>query len=166
MNWKKIIANLAPGISAALGGPFAGTATKYLIKELLGEEGDEKQLEEALKNATPEQLARIKEIDNKFSVEMAALDVDIYKISVDDRKDARGLARLNMWPQIILSVIFFTGYFILVIMLFSGKVAIAEGMRDTGNLLLGVMTAAFPQILAFWYGSSHGSKQKTQKGLL
>lgn len=163
MKWKKIIANLAPTISTALGGPLAGTAVKYLINEFIGGDGDERKLEEALKGATPEQLARIKEIDTKFASDMAALDVDIYKISVEDRRDARGMAKLNMWPQIILSAVFIIGFFTLVIMLFSGNVTISNEMRTTGNILLGVLTGAFPQIMSFWFGSSHGSKQKTEK---
>ena len=162
MKWKKIVANLAPTISTALGGPLAGTAVKYLVDEFIGEDGNESQLEGALIGATPEQLAKIKEIDSKFAADMAALDVDVYRISVDDRKDARGLAKVNMWPQIVLSVIFIVGYFALVFMLFAGKISISEDMKTTGNILLGVMTGAFPQIMSFWFGSSHGSKEKTK----
>jgi hypothetical protein len=93
---------------------------------------------------------------------MARLDIDVYQIEVEDRKDARGLAKVNMLPQIILSSIFIAGYFAIVYMLFSGKVVIDESIRDMSNILLGVITANIPSIMSFWFGSSHGSKQKNK----
>lgn len=162
MKWKKLIRTLAPTISTALGGPLAGTATRYLLGEFLGGEGTEAQLEEALKNASPDQLARIKEIDNKFQIDMERIGVDLAAMEIDDRKDARSLARVNMWPQMILSVIFITGYFSLLSLVFSGKIAIDDSIRDMSNILIGVMTVNIPMIMQFWFGSSHGSKQKTK----
>jgi len=36
-------------------------------------------------------------------------------------------------------------------------------MQPTFNIILGVLTAAIPMILQFWFGSSNGSKDKTAK---
>jgi len=98
-----------------------------------------------------------------FKVEMKQLDIDIYAISVDDRKDARKLASVNMWPQIILSVIFIGGYFFILYMLFSSTIKIDDSIRDMSNILLGVLTASIPSIMSFWFGSSHGSHKKDEK---
>ena len=51
----------------------------------------------------------------------------------------------------------------LIYMFFSGSVAQGLGEWSKGQLgiLIGVLTAAIPQILSFWFGSSEGSKLKT-----
>ena len=158
---KKLIAGVAPTLASALGGPFAGTAAKFIANKLLGkDDASEAELSLAIASATPEELGNLKKIDNDFSVEMGRQGIDIYALEVDDRKDARSMAKLNMWPQIVLSVIFIGGYFGLLYMLFSGKVEIPESMQTMANILIGVMTANIPQIMSFWFGSSHGSKSK------
>ena len=163
--WKQIIAGVAPTIATALGGPLAGAATKFLANALLGDENArESQIEAAILSATPDDLLNLRSIENDFKIKMEQIGVDIYKISVDDRKGARGMAvKTSMAPQCVLSVIFIGGYFGLVYMLFGGYIDINESIRDMANILIGVMTANIPQIMAFWFGSSHSSKVKTDK---
>lgn len=159
--WKSLLKTLAPTLATALGGPMAGTATKFLANSLLGnEDAPQFEIEAALLGATPDQLAKIKELDNQFALEMAKLDIDVFNLEIEDRKDARALAKVNMWPQIVLSAIFILGYFGLVFTLFSGHIVIDDSIRDMSNILIGVLSGAFPAIMAFWFGSSHGSKQK------
>ena len=163
-DWKSIVGTLAPTIATALGGPLAGTATKFLSSALLGNENaTEHDLEAAIIGSTPEQLAKLREIDGNFKLEMKRIDVDVYALEVDDRKNARDLAKSNMIPQMTLSTIFIGGYFVIVWMLFSGHVVIDDSIRDMSNILLGVLTANIPSIMQFWFGSSHGSKQKAAK---
>tara|TARA_R110000737_G_scaffold144670_1_gene174844 strand:+ start:630 stop:1124 length:495 start_codon:yes stop_codon:yes gene_type:complete len=163
MNWKKIVSNLAPTLATALGGPLAGTATKFLARELLGDaDAKESDIDLALSNATPEQLYKLKDIDNDFAKEMAKLGVDVFALEVKDRHSARDLAKLNMTPQIVLSAIFILGYFAIIGLLFSGTVVIDDSIRDMSNILLGVLTVNIPIIIAFWFGSSYGSKLKNK----
>jgi len=162
MQWRKIVSNLAPTLATALGGPLAGTAVKFIAGQLLGEENaTEKEIDAFIAGASPEQLARLREIDNDFAVKMAQLDVDVFALEVTDTGSARELAKVNMLPQIVLSVLFIAGYFCVVAALFSGVVVIDESIRDTSNILLGVLTANIPAIMGFWFGSSHGSKMKS-----
>lgn len=164
MSWKKIVGNLAPTIATALGGPLAGTATKFIASELLGNESaTEKDVEAFISNANPDQLAKLRQIDNDFSIKMAELDIDVFELEVKDRDSARSLAKVNMLPQIVLSALFILGYFAIVGILFSGAVIIDESIRDMSNILLGVLTANIPSIMSFWFGSSHGSKTKVTK---
>ena len=163
--WKQILAGVAPAIAAALGGPLAGAATKHLAAALLGDQdAKEAAIESAILRATPDDLLNLKKVDNDFLLKMEQIDVDIYKISVDDRKDSRGMMiKTSMAPQCTLSVIFIGGYFGLLYMLFGGHIDIDESIRDMANILIGVMTANIPQIMSFWFGSSHSSKVKTDK---
>jgi len=156
MNWKKIVAGVAPTLATALGGPLAGTATKYIAGQLLGDENaSEAEIEAAILNATPEDLMNLRKIDNDFKLEMKRLDVDLEKMAVDDRKSARSLAeKTNLWPQIVLSVLFIGGYFGILYLLFSGTITLDGSIRDMANILLGVLTAGIPMILRFWFGGS------------
>ena len=110
-DWKKIISSVAPTLATALGGPLAGTATKYLTSALLDDK--DQDLEDVILSASPEKLAQIKEIEAKFKTDMKKLDIDIESLAVDDRKSARQLAAKNMAPQITLSFLFIFGYFLL-----------------------------------------------------
>jgi len=162
MKWQDIVKAVAPTIGVALGGPMGGAATKFLAEKFLGGDGeDTKDLESFILGASPEQLAELKKLDHDFKIKMRELDIDVFALEAKDRDSARELFKVNIWPQIVLSAIFINGYFVILYMLFSGEVEITASMRDVVNILLGVLTAAVPQILSFWFGSSLGSKEKT-----
>ena len=164
--WKDILGTVAPVIATALGGPLAGGATKYLSDKLLGnEDASEEELSNAILGANPDTLAKLKEIDNEFKLEMEKMNVDIFALETKDRQNARSMAKVNMWPQIILSALFILGYFIVLFFLLRGEITIAEGLREVVILLLGMLTREIPSIMQFWFGSSHGSKTKSQDNL-
>lgn len=164
-DWKSILGGIAPTIATALGGPMAGAATKFIASHLLGDENaTEKDIEQFVLGANPEQLATIKQIDNNFKLKMKELDVDLERISVDNTKSARVMAtKTSMWPQIILSALFVVGYFVVLIALALGLLSIPDNVKDVVVLLLGIMTRELPTIMQFWFGSSFGSKKKTDK---
>jgi hypothetical protein len=155
MSWKKIVGGLAPTIATALGGPLAGTATKYLANSLLGKDNaTEDELAAAISMASPEQLGKLRKIDNEFKQKMRELDIDLERIAVEDRKSARDLAQSDMRPQIALSTLFVAGYFAILWLLFSGTIVLGDNIRDMANILLGVLTSGIPMILRFWFGGS------------
>jgi len=161
-DWKKIVQGLAPTLAHAIGGPLAGTATKFLANALLGDgNAGEAALEAAILNATPDELAKIKQIDHEFELEMKRLDLDVFEIEVEDKHSAREMAKLNMWPQIVLSIVFISGYFGMVYMLFSGHIKIEPQIEQMGTMLVGIITVSVPSIMNFWFGSTHGSHKKT-----
>jgi len=162
MNWKQIVKGIAPVIGTALGGPLGGGAARYLAGALLGDENaSEEDLENAILGATPEQLARIREIDNQYKIEMARAGVDVFKLEVADRSSARELAKNDIRPHLLLSGIYTVGYFWLLWALVTGTATIAEGTEQLVITVVGVLTAAQIQIMNFWFGSSSGSKEKT-----
>ena len=88
--WKKILKGVAPTLATALGGPLAGMATKVISEKLLGkDDGGDNEIYEALMN--PEGLAKLKEIEADFKTKMKAMDVDLERMAVDDRKSARSV---------------------------------------------------------------------------
>ena len=159
-DWKTIVSTVAPTMASALGGPFAGVAMNAICSALLGKEvtnADESVLADAVLTANPTTLVKLKKADQDFKLKMHQLDVD-------DRKSARSLATaVGMMPQVMLSVIYTIGYFYLIYGLGSGDITIPENVNQQFTILLGIMTAAQAQIMNFWFGSSSGSKAKTNK---
>lgn len=154
-DWKKIVGSVAPTIATALGGPLAGVATKFLAENLLGDSGKGvEDIEKYISGATPEQLVQMKQIEAQFKIEMKKADIDVQKLAVDDRKSARELFKINVWPQIILSSVFIVGYFGILWLLFGGTIVLDTSIRDMAGILLGVLTSGIPMILRFWFGGS------------
>jgi hypothetical protein len=160
--WKNILKKVVPTLGAALGGPLAGVALAALGETLLGKStATEKEIEEALSVTSPETLIKLRELDQAFAAKMKSLDIDVYKLEVEDRASARGLYAVNYWPQIILSGAFMFGYFTTLILLLLGEVKIEPEWKDVLMIIIGVITANIPTIMQFWFGSSFGSREKT-----
>lgn len=164
MDWKGLIKTVAPVLGTALGGPLGGAATKFLTGKLLGDEtATEEDLENWLQTASPEQLLQLKTLDQQFEKDMRALDVDVMKLDQADRDSARGLAKNDMRPHIVISAVYTGMYGVVLYMLLSGTVQVEEDMMGLVMAVVGILTAAQTQILNFWFGSSAGSKEKTAK---
>ena len=85
-----LVKTVAPSIATAVGGPLAGMATKMISEALLGKpDGTEDELLQAAKNATPEQLLALKKAEQDFAIKMRELDIDLERISNEDRNSAR-----------------------------------------------------------------------------
>lgn len=158
-----LLAQVAPTVATALGGPLAGLAVKTLSEALLGhQDASESDVSAALMNATPEQLQKLKEIDASFKTRMKELDIDLEKISAGDRDSARNMQiHTNDWIPRVLAIMITIGFFgILVWMLL-------KGMPPTGTeallMMLGALGTAWTGVVNFYYGSSAGSKAKTDQ---
>lgn len=158
-----LIKKVAPTIGTALGGPIGGMATKFLADKFLGQpEASEEEIEQSIVGASPEQLLKLKELDRQFQADMKKLDIDVFRLEIDDRKSARELFKTNIWPQMVLSGVFTVGYFVVLTYLLAGKNAIPPENQAVANVVVGVLTASMTTIMAFWFGSSYGSKEKNK----
>lgn len=57
----------------------------------------------------------------------------------------------NVWPQVLLSVLFLVGYFGTAYLLLFGGVEVSNVNREMGIMLLGVITTAIPVIMKYWF---------------
>ena len=155
-----LLAQVAPTIASALGGPLAGLAVKTLSSALLGtDQGSEQEIAAALSGATPEQLARLKEIDANFAITMKKLDIDLAKIDADDRSSARRreVDTRDRTPMVLAAVVC-AGFF--------GTLGglILYGLPQKGQdallIMLGALGSAFTAIISYYFGSSSGSRAK------
>ena len=156
-----LIGSVAPTIATALGGPVAGMAVKAISGALFGHEnGSEDDIMTALSNPTGDQLAALKKIDADFKVQMKSLDIDLERISAGDRDSARQMQiATKSWLPEILAVLVTVGFFGVIAYII--KFGLPESGKEALLLLLGSLGTAWTGVMAFYFGSSSGSKQKT-----
>ena len=159
-----ILRMVAPTIATALGGPLAGAGAKFLTDALLpgNESPSDTDLISALQVADPATLAKLKEIDAAFKVEMKKLDIDIIKIDAADRDSARTREQtLGGWSNPILASIVILGFFAAAYMVLSGGSGTDPASATLVGAIIGYISAKADQVVAYYFGSSSGSKQKT-----
>ena len=156
-----LLGQVAPSIATALGGPLAGVAVRTLSNALFGhEDASEQQVSEALSTASPDQLAAIKKIDADFKVQMKSLDIDLERIAAGDRDSARQMQQntKDSTPKILAYFITF-GFFGALVWI------LVFGLPQTGLevilMMLGSLSTSWTGVVQFYYGSSAGSKSKT-----
>jgi hypothetical protein len=86
---KNMVGALAPTLGSALGGPLGGQAAS-VIAGVLGCKSDPKSINQAIQAATPEQMLELKKAEQNFELQMKELEVDVFKLEVADKQDARG----------------------------------------------------------------------------
>lgn len=161
--WRDILGTVAPGLATALGGPLAGLATRVISKKLLGPDvavPDQSILEEVLEGIDPEGMRALKEAELEFQREMKSLEIDLAAIDASDRDSARKREATvkDITPRILAGV-FTVGFFAMVYV--GIKYPIQENAQDLMLVLYGALAAGLQQILAYYFGSSAGSKAKT-----
>ena len=74
---KNIVGAVAPTIGSAMGGPLGGMAMNK-IADVLGVPNDQKSIQQAIQNATPEQMLELKKAEQEFEVQMEELGVKVF----------------------------------------------------------------------------------------
>lgn len=162
MGWKDVVGAVAPTLATALGGPLAGAAVTALSSKLLGrEDGSEDEVAAAVMTGSGDTLVKIKQADQEFAVRMRELDVDLERLHQTDRADARRREQAtgDSWTPRILASIVTVGFFGVLAWL------LRYGKPDTGGdallVMLGALGGAWASIIAYYFGSSAGSAEKT-----
>lgn len=162
-DWKSTLATVAPALATALGTPVAGLAVQAGLSALGISPSDNHDdnvtaLATAMPKATPEQLLALKNADNQFKLDMKKLDLRPEELEVEDRKSARDAysATKDVMVPSIAAVVILAFIGVVVGVLF-GHVAVNGALAGT---LIGYLSAKAEQVLAFYFGSSKGSKNK------
>lgn len=158
-----LVKTVAPSIASAVGGPLAGMATRAISEALLGKpDGSEDELVQAAAKATPEQLLALKNAEQDFAVRMRELDIDLERIANADRESARKReVSTKDWTPRVLAGLVTAGYFgVLFYMLINGLPT--HGGSEAMLVMLGTLGTAWGGIVAYYFGSSAGSKEKTE----
>ncbi len=161
-DWKAMVATVAPSVASVFGGPLAGMGVNFLARKLLGKEtASEDELSAALAGAGPEVLLKLKAAEAEFLSEMKKADVELARISADDRASARAreIATGDDAPQILAGVIVVGFFGVLACVIFAD---VPTRMEATLNILLGGLATMLTQVGNYFFGSSVGSKKKDE----
>lgn len=180
MDWKSVIKSIAPTIGLALGGPLAGVAIKTLSDELFdGTPTTESDIKDLVENGlNPENLSKLKEIDNSFSIRMKELDIDLQALQlsektlyVNDTQDARkykdnkvfwlGAIILFSFAAVMCTALF-GSYALLTGNLPVKDVSIVGMVSGFVGTIIGYAAANAQQVVGFFFGSSAGSSKKSE----
>ena len=152
---KKLLSNIvgavAPTLGTALGGPFGGMAGD-VISKVLGVENNPKSIEQALANATPEQLIEIKKAEKEFEAKMKELDVDLYDLEAKEKQHARNTFSKD-WTARIIGIAMiggFLGYIFLVTLQ-----PPEQNSEALINLVLGYLGGLASAVISFYFGASN-----------
>lgn len=180
-DWKTIVKSIAPTIGTALGGPLAGTAVKVLGNILLGnEDAGHTEVEQAILNGLPPDIiAKLKEADQAFAVRMKELDIDLAKLNastevayLQDVQSARATMGRDSgvyWLGITILLVFagvmgavlWGSFAILTGGITIKDVAVVATVSGLVGTVVGYVAANAQQVVGYFYGSSQGSKAKT-----
>lgn len=157
-----IVGSVAPTIAGALGSPIAGTALGALSKALGIEGSTPDAVQQAVAQATPEQLLAIKQAEQSFAVQMEQLNIDLAKVNAGDRDSARQREMaVKDWVPGVLAVSLTIGFFgLLGWMMYQAPPA---GSRDILNVMLGSLGTGWVTMLAYYFGSSASSDKMAMK---
>jgi hypothetical protein len=174
MSWSSIagvVANLAPTIATAVGGPLAGTAVTALehvfgITPGSNDPVDQRQqaVAAAIAGATPEQLAAMRKADQDFQVSMATLGFkDKEALAALDVQDVEGARTMQTstrsWVPPVLTLAITAGFFGLVSALMFCN--IPDANKAIFYSLIGSLGTAWLATIHFWFGDTNSSNDKT-----
>tara|TARA_R110002095_G_scaffold179673_2_gene157113 strand:- start:344 stop:880 length:537 start_codon:yes stop_codon:yes gene_type:complete len=162
MDWKQIVGTVAPGLATALGGPMVGVAVRGIASALLSSE-DVKQadVEEAVLQASPADLRKLKQAELVFRQQMKELEIDLEALHAADRESARErqVATGDQMPAFIAFAALGGFFGILIAMIF---VDLPSGSHAPLNVMLGALGSLVVAIGNYYFGSSAGSSAKNQ----
>lgn len=157
--WQDVVATVAPTLATALGGPLAGLAVGAIGSVFGLDKATQESVAQAISGATPEDLLKLKTAEIDFKQHMADLEVDLVRISKDDRDSARQRQiAVNDRTLPFLAISVTLGFFGVLGFMLVREVPISS--KDVLNIMLGSLGTAWIQVMAFYFGSSQGSARK------
>ncbi len=178
-DWKTLVKTVAPAIASVFGTPLAGMGVTAILNAVLPDgtprpDNPDEYLAKSLSMANPELLLKIKEADQKFKLDMKALDIDLEKylenLENQDKASARDLKKSwllsTKWDYepvlaaIVAGSLLYAEYWVF-------TYAMSNAVMDTNKAILigrvlGTVDAAFMLLISFRWGTSKGSERKTE----
>jgi hypothetical protein len=173
MDWKEIaakISSLAPVIGGAIGGPIgglAGTAVSILAKAFGLPETS--KAEDVLKSISgdPEWQLKVMVAENEFKLKIKELELMSTKAYLADVQSAREREKSVVqstgkkdWNLYLTAWVVICGFFWLTYWLMTRS--LPAGQNDVVFMLFGALSTGFGTVLAYFFGSSKGSAEKTE----
>lgn len=160
MEWLK---QLAPTAATLLGGPLAGMAVDAIGNALGLKDATKDQVKDLLTSGTlnADQMAAIKKAEADLILKVRELDIDMERVHAGDRASARDMAAKtgDIWTPRIIALVVFIVWGAVNWKLFNGT--ISGDMRELVARALGTLDGTLLAVVYYYFGSSSGSKDKT-----
>jgi hypothetical protein len=155
MDW---LAQIAPTIATAFGGPLAGMAVSAVSKAL-GIAPEEVQNVISSGKLDASQVAAIQMAELELKKQAQSMNLDFARLVAEDKKSARDMqiATKSLIPS-VMAVGVTIGFFGILFGLMYGKIDHAPQI----DIMLGSLGTAWTGIISFYFGSSAGSQAKDQ----
>lgn len=157
------IKTLAPLLGTALGGPLGGAAASFIADKLGVQEKTVEAVSKVLNDGklTPEQIVQVKQAELDFQKFLEGNKIKLEEIAAADRNSARDLLKTTRsYVPATLTFGITIGYFVVLIgmMLKMFEVSDSQVML----IMLGQLGTAWGVTIAFWFGTTKGSADKTE----
>lgn len=160
LSWLKTV---APTLATALGGPLAGVAVEAVGAAFGWSDATREKVEAALTQGqlSGEQILALKKAELDVIAKERELGFKFADLEVADRKDARAMqsATRSMMPA-VLTVLVVVGFFAILAGMMAGVLEVKDSQALL--LMLGSLTTGYGMAMAFWFGSTRDSQDKTQ----
>lgn len=164
MDITSILKTVAPWLATAMTGPLGGMAITAAADALGLTDKTEAGLKLALSGANADDMLKLKQADQAFSVQMEGLGFDnmekmaaLANADLDSARN-REIQVKDRTPK-ILAYLITAGFFgMLAAMLFK---IIPNENRDILNIMLGALGSTFGAVTSYYYGSTRGSETKS-----
>lgn len=158
MDWLKTI---APTIASAFGGPLAGLAVNAIGSALGWEEATQEKVTDLLQSGsmTGEQIAAIKRAEVDLKAKEQELGFRFEELTFKDRADAR--AREAAVKDNTNRVLAYTVVGCFMAVVGATLLGFARVESALAGTLIGYLSAKAEQVLAYYFGSTKGSADKT-----
>ena len=153
MDW---LAQIAPTIATALGGPLAGMAVSAVSKAI-GCTPEEVQNVISNNKLDATQVAALQQAELELKKQAQAMNLDFAKLANDDRKSARDMQAITRsYIPPVLAIGVTGGFFGILFGLMYGQIQHAPQI----DIMLGSLGTAWTGIVSFYFGSSASSQNK------
>jgi hypothetical protein len=161
MDWKALINGIAPTVATALGGPLAGLAVEAIGKAIGMDDPTIDKVQDAFASGklTGDQIVQLKLAEQNLIVRMEELSISREQLEYGDRDSARkreSAVKDNVNRNLAYLVI--GSFMALVGATLLGYARVESALAGT---LVGYLSAKAEQVLAYYFGSTRGSAEKT-----
>jgi hypothetical protein len=162
MDWMKKLGEYAPHIVSAIasGGATLPSLAMKAVGDAFGEDiTDEGKLSAVIDAATPDQLLKLKSVDNNFKLEMQRLSNELEFGEIADTQHAREQHKTSRMPAILCCALtIMVGC--IVVALFN--IEIPAKNEGTLYIVVGQILTLWGGSVAYWVGTTRSSHDKTK----
>lgn len=158
MDW---LSKIVPLLGTALGGPLGGAAASFIADKLGIESKTIEAVTDVLNSGklSPEQIVSIKAAEIDFKKFLEQNKIDLAKMDLENIRSARDMQIVTRsTTPAIMSYVITCGFFGILTYMLSDAYVSSEPLL----VMLGSLGTAWIAVVNYWFGSSHGSSQKSE----